>query len=149
MVNGQIIRTKRTLKKLDARMYGPFKVTKVIPNGRAAKIQLPENWKIHPVFHVSLLEPYRGDPTRAEFPEVELADDGEGWTVEAIIAAGPDDDRPEHHKFLVKWKDFSHAENTWESFGHLFDVAPDLVQSYYQAHPHLTPDPRMGRRRRR
>ena len=147
MLDGRYIKTKRACRKLDAKLYGPFKVLRISSNRRSAKLELPNSWKIHPTFHVSLLEPYRGDPNRRSLPEVELEEDAEGWTPESIVAAGPDDDNPAHHLFLVKWKDFTHEENTWESFDHLYSIAPDLVNRYYRSRPTIKTDSRYKRRR--
>ena len=43
--------------KLLPRRYGPFTVIEAISN-TAFKIELPSYWKIHNVFHMSLLTPY-------------------------------------------------------------------------------------------
>jgi len=43
--------------KLSPRQYGPFQVVAIISNA-AFKIELPPHWKIHNVFHMSLLIPY-------------------------------------------------------------------------------------------
>jgi hypothetical protein len=80
---------------------------------------------------------------------VDIDTDGEGWTPEAIIAAGPDDDDPRHHKFLVKWAGYGHDENTWETYAHMTDIGPNLVQQYYDEHPHVAPDARFNSTRRR
>ena len=54
----QNIKTKRPCDKLDYRRLGPFVVQKQI-NPVAYRLELPAAMKVHPVFHVSLLEPYR------------------------------------------------------------------------------------------
>jgi hypothetical protein len=143
MLNGRYIKTKRASKKLDAKLHGPFRITRIGRNGRSATLELPPQWRIHPTFHVTLLEPYRGKPNRAP-PPVEIDADGEGWTPEVIVAAGPDDDNPRHHKFLVKWVGYGHEENTWETYAHMVDIGSDLVQRYYHEHPHVTPDARFN-----
>ena len=52
--NSKFIKTKRN-RKLEAKFFKPFQV--LHPVGKQAyKLKLPKNWKIHDVFHVSLLE---------------------------------------------------------------------------------------------
>jgi len=58
MLNTKNIRAKRPSKKLCPKLYGPFKILEKRGN-RAFKLEIPPRWKIHPGFHVSLLEPYR------------------------------------------------------------------------------------------
>jgi len=58
MLNARNIRTKGPSKKLSPKLYGPFKVLER-KGSRAYKLEISPGWKIHPVFHVSLLEPYR------------------------------------------------------------------------------------------
>jgi len=58
MLNTKNIRTKRPSQKLGPKLYGPFKVLEK-QGSRAHKLEISPRWKIHPVFHVSLLEPYR------------------------------------------------------------------------------------------
>jgi hypothetical protein len=43
--------------KLDYKRLGPFKITKLV-GIVACQLELPPQFKIHDVFHVSLLEPY-------------------------------------------------------------------------------------------
>jgi len=57
MLHAKNIRTKRPSKKLSPKLYGPFKVLEK-KGSRAYKLEIWPRWKIHPVFHVSLLEPY-------------------------------------------------------------------------------------------
>src|SRR5260221_11152646 len=44
--------------KLSPRRYGPFEVVSII-SPVAYQLELPSTWKIHDVFHASLLTPYR------------------------------------------------------------------------------------------
>jgi len=59
MLNAKNIRTKQPTKKLSPRMHGPFKVLEVKKGEPAFKLEISPRWKIHPIFHVSLLEPYQ------------------------------------------------------------------------------------------
>jgi len=69
MLNAKNIRTKRPSKKLSTKLYGPFKVLEK-KGSRAYKLEISPQWKVHPVFHVSLLEPYRASnrPNREQPP---------------------------------------------------------------------------------
>jgi hypothetical protein len=46
------------MPKLAPKRYGPFEVATQISKV-AYKLRLPPSWKIHDVFHVSLLTPYK------------------------------------------------------------------------------------------
>ena len=87
MLNTKNIRTKRLTKKFSPRLYGPFKVLEKRGN-RAFKLDISPRWKIHPVFHVLLLEPYKvSDRPNREQPPRE-PEDVEGdmeWEVEKIV----------------------------------------------------------------
>jgi len=50
------IKTKRPSNKLDFTKLGPFKIMEKISPVNY-KLALPDGMRIHPVFHISLLEP--------------------------------------------------------------------------------------------
>jgi hypothetical protein len=57
VLNGQNIRSRRPCNKLDHKLHGPFEIQDIISK-HGVRLTLPKSWKIHPVFHVSLLEPF-------------------------------------------------------------------------------------------
>ena len=57
MLNGRNIKTCRPSKKLDHKNHGPCQIEKIV-SPLAVHLMLLWKWKIHNVFHVSLLEPY-------------------------------------------------------------------------------------------
>jgi len=59
-INNPIDRNRPT-KKLTPRFAVPYAIIKVIST-TAYKLDLPVTIKIHPVFHVSLLKPYKPSP---------------------------------------------------------------------------------------
>ncbi|MCO5560096.1 hypothetical protein L7F22_013703 [Adiantum nelumboides] len=69
---------KRLFPKLGMCYYGPFQVCDEISDV-AYRLKLPEGWKIHNAFHVSLLKPFVGDVPEdivpEEQPEVEELDE--------------------------------------------------------------------------
>jgi len=125
MLNGKNIRTKRPSKKLSPKLYSPFKVLEK-KGSRAYKLEISPRWKNHPVFHVSLLEPYRGSnrPNRGQLPRD--PEDIEGdleWKVQRIVKSeiisytrnvrGRNKPMKEHWYF-VQWKGWAEDEYTWE-----------------------------------
>jgi len=87
MLNAKNIRTKRPSKKLNPKLYRPFKILEK-KESRAYKLEISPRWKIHPVFHVCLLEPYGASnrPNRKQPPRD--PEDIEGdleWEAERII----------------------------------------------------------------
>jgi len=75
-------------KKLSPRREGPFKILK--QKGPVTfKLKLPITWRIHDVFHASLLMPYtKNDTYGSNFPEPppELVNEEEHYEIEAIIS---------------------------------------------------------------
>ncbi len=55
------ITTTRPCAKLDYKRLRPFKIAKFV-GLVACQLELPPQFKIHYVFHVSLLEPYHENP---------------------------------------------------------------------------------------
>ena len=81
------IKTKRPCDKLDYRRLGPFLVQKQI-NPVAYRVELPATMKVHPVFHVSLLEPYRESsfPGRVQSPPSSIEiENHEEYEVDKIL----------------------------------------------------------------
>ncbi|MBW0474183.1 hypothetical protein O181_013898 [Austropuccinia psidii MF-1] len=58
-LSSKSIKSTRTTKKLSERLLGPFPILKKAGTN-AHNLKLPSHWKfIHPVFHISLLEPFK------------------------------------------------------------------------------------------
>ena len=111
MLRSTHIRTSRPKMKLDHRMLGPFKVLEPIGK-QSYRLKLPPKYsRLHPVFHVSLLEPYR---RRAGASTPEPVDIGgeEEFEVEQLLAKRLQKDKIE---YLVRWKGSSPAEDVWMS----------------------------------
>ncbi len=53
-MNSKYIKTKRN-RKLEAKFFEPFRVLHPVRK-QAYKLELPKKWRMHNVFHVSLLE---------------------------------------------------------------------------------------------
>jgi hypothetical protein len=129
MLNTKNIKFKAGTRKLHARWTGPFSITQMVgPEGKAvaAKLALPVGWKIHPVFHVSLLKHWRSDGTNQPAPPPLMFDPDDGapvWEVECLLkerkrASG-------ESEFLTRWKGFASHEDSWTRECDILD--PDLI----------------------
>ena len=69
---------------MEAEFFGPFQM--LHPIGKQAyKLELPKKWRIHNVFHVSLLKQDTIRKERVEkVPELDAGDDSKKYNVEAI-----------------------------------------------------------------
>ena len=120
--------------KLAPKRHGPFHIKRMVSNV-AAQLELPPAWTIHDVFHTSLLTPFRetnqyGDNFPRPPPDV--IDGEEEFEVEAIINHRYFGKRRDL-QYLVKWKGYPTADNSWE---HQRDVfAPQLIREYHRRHP--------------
>jgi len=126
MISAKNLRSMRPRKKFVAQFIGPFKVEERIGK-QAYRVALPERMRsIHPVFHVSLLEPYyrSGD---VEPPPLEIEGEDQ-WEVEAVAGAGKVKGKMQ---YLVKWKGYPDEENTWEPAHHMRH-AGDKIAEYLQ-----------------
>ena len=115
--------------KLHPKHYGPFKISRVV-SPVAYQLELPNQWQIHPIFHVTLLLPYKEMEQHGPnfiCPLPDIIGGEEQYEVEAIW-----DHRHQGRKwqlqFLLKWKGYPEADNTWEPQNHIH--APDLIKEY-------------------
>jgi hypothetical protein len=117
-------------KKLIGKMLGPFEIMERIGNV-AYKLKLPANSKAHPVFHVSALKRYQKptDGRSVPAPEPILVGDDMEWEVEAIL---DHKDNRRGRLYLVKWKNATIEEATWEPERNCANAA-DLVLTYCRA----------------
>ena len=114
------IKTIHPNVKLDHRQLGPFRIIGIVGT-QAYKLELPEQYRrIHPVFHVSLLEPcYMQEGESRRPPPIPVEDGGEEYKVEKILKHRKD--RKRMH-YLTKWVGYPNEENTWEPKDHVEDT---------------------------
>lgn len=137
-LNAKNIRTTRPTKKLDYRKLGPFRIVEKI-SSHAFKLGLPLSLKrIHPVFHVSLLEPVTPNtiPNRVPDPPppVILPDGSEPeYEVAQIL-----DSRFRWKKlfYFVQWRGYEDnpTENSWEPAENLVN-ASEAINDFHFRNP--------------
>jgi transposase InsO family protein len=113
------LKTRRGTKKLDHVKVGPFLVDE--QRGKASyRLRLPKDARIHPVFHISLLEPADSTiPLQTTF-HFEPQEEQE-FEVEKIL-------QQRGQQYLVKWKGYPDTDNTWEPVTHLKNSQDLLTQ---------------------
>ena len=125
------LKTTHPTTKLAPRRYGPFIITEVI-SPVTYRLCIPEHWKIHNVFHASLLSPYTETPIHGlnfEEPPPELINDEPEWEVEAILDSRRFG-RKKMLQFRIRWKGYSVAHDSWEPADNVH--APELIKEYYK-----------------
>jgi hypothetical protein len=108
------------------------------------KLALPDEMKIHPVFHVELLRQYKG-PDFVPPPAYECDDGSLRWAVETIL-----DERGQgsQRKLLVRWEGYGPDRDTWEPREVMLEDAPGAVRDFDQKfEQRRKTEPRMTRSR--
>jgi hypothetical protein len=115
LVSTRNMKSTRPKRKLDWKYAGPGRI--IAQYGPSAfKVDLPGLQNIHPVFHASLLEPYRPD-NQIPHPEIQIAETltslgDDIWEVEKIIERKKDNSG--RWLYHVKWTGYPENENSWE-----------------------------------
>jgi hypothetical protein len=119
------LKTKRPSKKLDHVRVGPFEIEKV-KGPVNYQLRLPSDAKVHPVFHVSLLEPASPNTPIATTFNYEPEEENE-YEVEHIL-------KHKDNQYLVKWKGYPESENTWEPKKNLLPNCWKMIQEFQATH---------------
>ncbi|THC87561.1 hypothetical protein EYZ11_012993 [Aspergillus tanneri] len=120
MLRAKNVSTVRPNAKLDHRQLGPFSIIDAWGN-QSYKLQLPPKYRrLHPVFHVSLLEPYHERPGQWSRPPPIPINGEEEWEVDQILEEKRD--KSGNISYLVRWKGYPPDDDTWEPRSHVEDT---------------------------
>lgn len=117
--------TKKVNQKLSPRFYGPYEILQKL-GAIAYKLKLPEDTRVHPIFHVSLLK-------KAVAPNVEPQPlpscMNEEWHLEPVPEEVRETRRNESGEFkvLIKWKQLPEFENSWELVEKMKQEFPEFI----------------------
>ena len=146
-VLSKFINTTRPSKKLSEKYLGPFEVIGK-PGSHSFLIRLPDHLRsIHPVFHISQLEPAVPNPipdrTQSPPPPVEV-DGTLEFEVEQILDSKKDQRRKIQLLYYIQWTGYQgHPDEfTWVTAQDL-ENSNELVQEFHAKYPDKPgPDPR-------
>ncbi len=134
-LEGVNLQTLYPTSKLAPKRYGPFPIKRVLSEV-TYKLELPSQWKIHPVFHANLLTPYKEMALHGinyTQPPPDLIEGEAKYEVEQIL----DMQRKGQGRkiqYYIKWKGFPMSDSTWEPPAHLNNTQ-DLITDFYCLHP--------------
>jgi len=128
------IRTAQPSNKLDHKQIGPYTILEKV-GLRAYKLNLPATVKIHPVFHISLLEPTASiEPIPGHNqppPPLVVIQEQQDWEVENAF----DSRRHQNQiQYLVKWTGFHDPDRTWYQAPNFLNL-PALVCQFHEEYP--------------
>jgi hypothetical protein len=114
--------------KLLPRFVGPFKVTEKL-SAVVYRLALPERWRIHNAFHVSLLKAYhRSDRMQPLPPPLEFEGDDVFEVERVLLHRDVKRGKRTVREFLLKWKGYGAEHNTWEPERNLINCSELLAQ---------------------
>ena len=138
LLSTQNLRFKNIPNKLRQKFVGPFKVEEKI--GKSAyRLGLPEEWKIHDLFHVSLLKPWRRQVAEVLYSpsfEVEYAEledvgyEDEDKEVDKILRYRKYSKGSTHtREYLVLFKNESIENATWVFENYFCDEMIEVLKN--------------------
>ena len=123
------LRTTNPTAKLAAKRLGPFKILNKVSDV-VYQLELPTQWKIHNVFHTSLLSPYTETDLHGPNylqPPPDIVEGEPEYEVERILKSRRIG-KNKTLQYLIRWKGYSQAHDSWEPAKQVH--APELIKQY-------------------
>ena len=106
-------------------MGRPLKIPALVGQS-AVRLSLLEDMRIHDVFHVSLVKPYRHGGAGVVPPPLLALDNSLQYEIESIVAQRG---RGSTQQYLIRWKGYSSVHDTWKPSSGLKN-APEIVAAW-------------------
>ena len=119
-------------KKMKPKREGPFIITEVL-GPVTYQLKLLKSWRIHDVFHATLLRAYKENETYGENftePPPELLEGEEVYEVKTILNHRK---RGRGYQYFVKWQGYPITNASWEP-EHAFSDDGDTLKIYKTRH---------------
>lgn len=105
------IKSRKPSKKLDAVKLGPFRIQQT-KGPVSFELELPKKMRIHPVFHVSLLEPATPDATlQQNVEDIDPEIQEPSYEVERVLKERTVRGQKQ---YLVRWAGYDPTEDSWQ-----------------------------------
>ena len=132
------LKTQQPSKKLNHQKIRPFYI-KQVKKPVNYELKLPPDTQIHPVFHISLLEP-ADSKTPVQITLHNFKEYKNKYKVKKIL-------QQKDQKYLVKWKGYTDRENTWEPLKNLANCQKHLQEFHHQVQETFTTNHQNHQRR--
>jgi hypothetical protein len=124
------LKYSKKFRKLLPKWIGPFEVVQVV-GPVLYKLKMNPGWRVHPVFHVSLLETYR-ESGRVHPPPPPFEMEGAlEYEVESILEHRFRGIKNPKAYYKVAWKGYGIEHNSWEPESNVVN-APEVVADYWE-----------------
>jgi hypothetical protein len=115
------LKTTHPTAKLAPKQYGPFTIKKKVSDV-VFQLELPHQWKIHNVFHASLLSPYVETELHPDIVEGDPE-----FKIEQIIGSRQIG-KKRTLQYKIRWKGYSPVHDSWELTTQVH--TPELIKEF-------------------
>jgi hypothetical protein len=139
-ISTKYIKSKRPTPKFSESAFGPYEVIGK-PSSASYQVRLPKSLaRVHPVFHVSQLEPHHPNPYPSREvpppPPVEVDDDGEEhYEIKQIVDSKHDRRYRVKLRYLVEWLGYENTDEQFSWVGADEVDADEHIDNFHRQYP--------------
>ena len=133
------LKTEKSIKKLNIRLTKSFVIERII-NSQFYKLKLSNNFKIHFVFHVKLLERYKKNEIKERIISFSFSikivtqkkNENMKWKVDQIVKSRK---KREKIQYFVQWTDYENTaeSKSWQTVEKVKNVN-ELIKKFHEKH---------------